>query len=145
MYKTVLLAYDGSSAGNLALTEGSEIALWGQSNLHLIAVRPEWLTRISVEANQYQISVKESDLTYYQEILESGVSRLMDAGLNATGVIVTGDPVKQILIHADRVCADLIVVGQNRCYGWFDRWWKCPVSAKLVEIAPCSVLVAALR
>src|SRR5260221_3698713 len=40
MYKRILLAYDGSEAGQKALLDCREIAQWSQSDLHLIAVMP---------------------------------------------------------------------------------------------------------
>ena len=43
MYKRILLAYDGSDAGQKALLDTREIAQWSQSELFLIAVMPSAL------------------------------------------------------------------------------------------------------
>src|SRR5689334_16909139 len=40
MYKKILLAYDGSDAGQKALLDCREVAQWSQSELHLVAVMP---------------------------------------------------------------------------------------------------------
>ena len=36
MYKKLLLAYNGSVAGQKALLESRELAQWGQAGLHLV-------------------------------------------------------------------------------------------------------------
>ena len=40
MYKKILVAYDGSDAGQKALLDCKELAMWSQSELHLVAVMP---------------------------------------------------------------------------------------------------------
>ena len=40
MYKKILLAYNGSAAGQKALLDSGELAAWGHASLHLVAVMP---------------------------------------------------------------------------------------------------------
>jgi len=40
MYKRILLAYDGSDAGQKALLDCQDVAQWSHSELFLIAVMP---------------------------------------------------------------------------------------------------------
>jgi len=40
MYKRILVAYDGSEAGQKALLDCRELAQWADSELHLVAVMP---------------------------------------------------------------------------------------------------------
>ena len=40
MYKTIVLAYDGSDSGQKALLDCQEIGQWSQASLHLVAVMP---------------------------------------------------------------------------------------------------------
>eukprot|EP01034_Spumella_vulgaris_P015789 gene15789-20173_t len=40
MYKRILLAYDGSDAGQKALLDCQDLAHWSQSALFLVAVMP---------------------------------------------------------------------------------------------------------
>ena len=49
MYKRILLAYDGSAAGQQALLECHEIAQWSHAELHLIAVMPLPLSALGPE------------------------------------------------------------------------------------------------
>ena len=40
MYKKILLAYDGSDAGQKALLDCRDVAQWSNAELHLVAVMP---------------------------------------------------------------------------------------------------------
>ncbi len=141
MYKRILLAYDGSAAGQQALLDCHEIAQWSQADLTLIAVMPLPLTTIGPEGGVYDESLQESEKTRYQAILDAGVRRLADAGLSVCGELVIGDAVIEISSCARRIEANLIVVGHKHLDGWAARWWRGSVSKALIEHAPCSVLV----
>lgn len=51
-----------------------------------------------------------------------------------------GDPASKIIEVAEEIGADLIVVGTGD-RGWLDRIFQPSVSKKVVDSAPCSVLV----
>ena len=140
MYKRILLAYDGSTAGQQALLDCHEIAQWSHSELMLIAVMPLPLA-IAQEGGLYSEALQESEKERYQTTLDTGLRRLADAGLTARGEVVSGDAVSEITRCARRIEADLIVVGHKHLDGWAARWWRGSVSKALIEQAPCSVLV----
>jgi nucleotide-binding universal stress UspA family protein len=81
----------------------------------------------------------------HQAVLDQGLERLREAGLNAEGELVQGDSVEEIANCARRIGADLIVVGHKHLDSWAERWWRGSVSKALIEQAPCSVLVAITR
>lgn len=141
MYKRILLAYDGSAAGQQALLASNDIAQWSQAELTLIAVMPLPLSTIGPESGVYNPTLQESEENRYQTILDTGLRQLAEAGLNARGEVLTGDAVHEIARCALRVEADLIVVGHKHLDGWAARWWRGSVSKSLIEHAPCSVLV----
>lgn len=141
MYKRILLAYDGSAAGQQALLDCHEIAQWSHADLTLIAVMPLPLTTFGPEGGVYDESLQESEKPRYQAILDAGVRRLADAGLSVRGEVVIGDAVIEISSCARRIEANLIVVGHKHLDGWAARWWRGSVSKALIEHAPCSVLV----
>lgn len=141
MYKRILLAYDGSTPGQQALLDCHEIAQWSQSELTLIAVMPLPLSSLGPEGGVYNDTLQQSETTRYQTILDAGVRRLTDGGLSASGEVVTGDAVQEIVRCAQRIESDLIVVGHKHLDGWAARWWRGSVSKTLIEHAPCSVLV----
>jgi len=145
MYKRILLAYDGSEAGQKALLDCHDIAQWGRSELQLLAVMPLALTALGPEGGFYDEGMQERERSRYQAILDTGLRRLTEAGLAARGEVVVGDAVDEIVRHAGRIEADLIVVGHKHQEGWAARWWRGSISKALIEHAPCSVLVVITR
>lgn len=141
MYKRILLAYDGSAAGQQALLDCHDIAQWNHSELTLIAVMPLPLVTLGPEGGMYSETLEESEKKRYQMILDAGVRRLADAGLVARGELVVGDAVTEIVRCAQAMDADLIVVGHKHLEGWAARWWRGSVSKALIEHASCHVLV----
>ena len=141
MYKKILLAYDGSESGQNALLDCHEIAQWSRAELTLIAVMPLPLSVIGPEGGVYDPEQEREERARYQEILDTGVRKLADAGLSVRGEVVTGDAVTEINACARRIDANLIVVGHQHLKGWAARWWRGSVSRSLIEDAPCSVLV----
>jgi nucleotide-binding universal stress UspA family protein len=141
MYKRILLAYDGSAAGQQALLDCHEIAQWSHAELTLIAVMPLPLASVGTEGLVYAGAVEEGEKARYQTILETGVRKLADAGLRVRGEVVVGDAVREIAHCAHRIGADLIMVGHQHLSSWTARWWRSSVSKALIEQAPCSVLV----
>lgn len=141
MYKKILLAYDGSDAGQKALLESHELAQWSQSELHLIAVMPSAMSFVGLEGGVYDVELEEREKKKYQAVLEDGLRRLADAGWTARGEVVTGEAIDEIVKSARRIGADLIVVGHKHLDSWAARWWRGSISGALIEHSPCSVLV----
>lgn len=145
MYKRIVLAYDGSEAGQAALVDSRELAGRDGAELYVIAVVPPPLEFAGGEVGIYDSGQEDRERTEYQGILDQGISRLAEMGFMAQGKVVVGDAVDQIVRHAEAVKADLIVVGHHREKSWAARWWRGSVSKSLVEHSPCSVLVVIHR
>jgi nucleotide-binding universal stress UspA family protein len=141
MYKRILVAYDGSEAGQKALLDSKELAQWSNSELHLVAVMPPASALIGGEGYVYDPRIEEEERKEYDSILQEGLRRLSDAGRAAKGEVVVGDAVDEISRHAAKIGADLIVLGHKHLTSWTARWWRGSVSKALIEHAPCSVLV----
>ena len=141
MYKRILLAYDGSEAGQKALLDAREIADLNHATVHLIAVMPPATALAGTEGYIYDARREEEDLKAFRSVLDEGLSRLTGAGYQATGEVVTGEAVDEIVRCAQRIGADLIVVGHKHLGSWAARWWRGSVSKSLVEHAPCNVLI----
>ncbi len=142
MYKQILLAYDGSVSGQKALLDCQDLAHWAQAALTLVAVMPLHIDLMGVEGGVYDRRLMEEDKQALQLVLDEGLQRLKAAGHNATGELLVGDVVDEITKQAVKVSADLIVVGHRHLDSWTARWWRGSVSKALIEMAPCSVLVA---
>jgi nucleotide-binding universal stress UspA family protein len=141
MYKRILLAYDGSDAGQKALLDSRELAQWGQSELFLIAVMPSAMSFVGLEGGVYDIELEEREKKKHQAVLDDGVRRLAAIGSAARGEVVVGEAVDEITKFARKVEANLIVVGHKHLDSWAARWWRGSISGALIEHAPCSVLV----
>lgn len=145
MYKRILLAYDGSEAGQKALLDCGDLANLSGAELSLIAVMPLHMGSIGLEVGVYDQAAEERERERYQSILDSGIARLAGAGHKVTGEVVAGDSVSEITRHASKINADLIVVGHKHLDGWAARWWQGAISGALIEHAHCSVLVVIIR
>ena len=145
MYKRILLAYDGSEPGQKALLDARDMANWGQTELHLVAVMPPPAAFIGGEGGIYDPEREKEEEQRYKEILEDGLKRLSESGHAVRGQVLVGDAVDEISHHAKQIGADLIVVGHKHLDSWAARWWRGSLSKSLIEHAPCSVLVVITR
>ena len=141
MYKKILLAYDGSDAGQKALLDCKDVAQWSEADLHLVAVMPSAMSFVGLEGGVYDVELEERERRKYQGVLEDGLRRMADAGWTARGEVVTGEAIEEITKAARTIGADLIVVGHKHLDSWAARWWRGSISGTLIEHAPCSVLV----
>jgi len=141
MYKRILLAYDGSDAGQKALLDTQDLAQWSGSELSLIAVMPSAMSFVGLEGGVYDIELEEREKKKYRAVLDEGLKRLSEAGYSAKGELVAGEAIDEIVRCARKLEADLIVVGHKHLDSWAARWWRGSISGALIEHAPCSVLV----
>ena len=140
MYKTIVLAYDGSEAGQQALLQSQELAQWSHAALWLVAVMPSPVNLAGYDGSIYIPEIAEHDKQRFQSILDDGLKRMAEAGLQAQGELLMGESVHEITEFARKTQAELIVVGHKHLDSWAARWWRGSVSGALIEHAPCSVL-----
>jgi nucleotide-binding universal stress UspA family protein len=145
MYQRILLAYDGSKSGQQALLECRDVAQWSQAAISLIAVTPLYIHMVGVEAGIYDNELAAQEKEKYSGILNDGIQQLQAAGFHASGEVLVGETVDEIVRYSKTINADLIVVGHRHLDGWAARWWRGSVSKSLIENAPCSVLVVITR
>lgn len=140
LYKRILLAYDGSDAGQKALLDIRELAQWNQSELVLVAVMPSTMSFVGLEGGVYDMELEERERKKFEAVLKDGLGRLAAMGFAARGEVVMGEAVEEITKYARKVEADLIVVGHKHLNSWAARWWRGSISGALIEHSPCSVL-----
>ncbi len=141
MYKRILMAYDGSEAGQKALLDCREIAQWSGCEVVLVAVMPSMIAFVGLEGGVYDAELEVRERRKFEGVLDDGLKRMQDAGFHAIrGEVVTGEAIEEITRQARKVQADLIVVGHKHVDGWAARWWRGSISGSLIEHAPCSVL-----
>ncbi len=141
MYKRILLAYDGSEAGQRALLDCRDIAHWSQADISLVAVMSLSVGVMGIEGGYYSTEMVDQEKLRCQGTLNDGVRRLAEAGYHANGEVLVGEVVQEITRYAGTISADLIVVGHKHLNNWAARWWRGSVSSSLIEHSPCSVLV----
>jgi nucleotide-binding universal stress UspA family protein len=141
MYKRILLAYDGSDAGQRALLDTQEIAQWSQSELYLVAVMPSAMSFVGLEGGVYDIELEEREKKKHEAVLQDGVRRLSEIGTSVKGEVVVGEAIDEITKYARKIDANLIIVGHKHLDSWAARWWRGSISGALIEHSPCSVLV----
>ena len=141
MYKKILLAYDGSDAGQRALLDCRDLAQWSVAELHLVAVMPSAMSFVGLEGGVYDIELEEREKKKHQAVLDDGVRRLAEIGTSAKGEVVVGEAIDEITKYARKVDANLIIVGHKHLDSWAARWWRGSISGTLIEHSPCSVLV----
>lgn len=145
MYKKIVLAYDGSDAGQQALLNSKDITQWEHGELHLLAVVPYELVALGPESAYYSQEQQALEEQRYREILDSGLAQLAVNGVTAHGELRKGDPVDQIITYSEAVEADLIVLGHRHRGHWLERWWRGSIPKALIELASCSVLVVIIK
>ena len=139
MYKKVLLAYDGSLEGAIALREGAILARQAGADVYLLSVVPH-LGGLQVAEGLHGGAVAH-ELDKFREVLERGVGRLKQLGMQPVAKLAVGDPARVIGEFAREVGADLVVVG-HRKRNMLERWWSGTAGAYISDNIGCSLLIA---
>jgi nucleotide-binding universal stress UspA family protein len=140
-YRKILLAYNGSAEGKLALLECAELANFLGAETHLLAVASMPPSLFLTEGFVPE-ELLEEEKKRTQTVLDEGIASLKEKGFNAAGHLAVGEPVEEICRLAKELSVDLIVVGHNQKTSFAARWWKGSVGASILDYAPCSLLVA---
>ena len=145
MFKTILLAYNGTKEGKSALLDCSEIAAFEKAtDIHLLAV-VNTPSVILMSESYMPAELLEAETKHGQEVLDEGVEHLKQLGFRATGHLAIGEPMEEIRRLANEVKVDLIVLGHNQNVPLTSRWWRGSVGKTLLDHSPCSVYVAKTR
>jgi nucleotide-binding universal stress UspA family protein len=139
MYKKVMLAYDGSLEGAVALREGAILAKKCGAEVFLLSVVPH-LAGLQV-AEGVHGGVVAHELDRYREVLERGVDRLRKLGFEPISKLAVGDPARVIGEFAREIRADLVVVG-HRKRNMLERWWSGDAGGYISDHINCTLLIA---
>ncbi len=138
MYERILLAYDGSREGLIALREGALLARRCKAQVFLLSVLPE--TEGLRMAEGVYGDVVGQQINTYKALLERGVAVAKQLGLEPVAKLVVGEPAPQIGAFAREVRADLVVLGHRR-QNLLQRWWSGGTGAYISDHVTCSVLI----
>jgi nucleotide-binding universal stress UspA family protein len=143
MYRNILLAYDGTLEGRVALREGALLAKKCGAKVVLLAIIDS-AAQVSVVADAGIAYVPRYQPEEFREVLDEGVARLTRMGLDHTALLRSGDPVTCIVEVANEVGADLVVIGHHK-QGAIARWLIGSVTASLIDRLNCSLLMGRLE
>ena len=139
MYKKVLLAYDGSLEGAIALREGAFLARKCGADVFQLSVVPH-LGGIQV-AEGVHGGVIAHEIERYREVLARAVRRLTQLGFKPESKLAIGEPARVIGAIVKEVGADLVVVGHHK-RNLLERWWSGAAGAYISDYIDCSLLIA---
>lgn len=136
-FNRILLCYDATPEGRIALRCGAALAQQLQAETHLLSIfdRTDWSSGFDVLS-----SMKfEVDEQVARETLREGTDWLRAWSVTATGHYSVGNAVDQISRLAESLKVDLIVIGHHP-HGLFARWWTGENHASLLDRVSCGVL-----
>jgi nucleotide-binding universal stress UspA family protein len=139
MYQRILLAYDGTREGLVALREGALLAKRFGAQIFLLSVLPP-MSGIEL-AEEVSADVVEQQLDTYRSVLQRGVDVARRLGLEPTAKLAVGEPAHEIGSFAKEIKADLVVLGHRR-QNLLERWWSGASGAYVSDHVKCSVLIA---
>jgi nucleotide-binding universal stress UspA family protein len=144
MFQKILLAYNGSLEGKTALLSCAEVASFTKAETHLLAVAGMPSSMFLTEGFLPE-ELMEDEKKRAQEVLDEGIAQLKLGGYQATGHLAVGEPVEEISRLAIALKVDLIILGHSQKSSIASRWWRGSVGKTLLDISPCSVLIALQR
>jgi nucleotide-binding universal stress UspA family protein len=140
MYQHILLAYDGTLEGRLALREGALLAKISGAKVTLMAVvDPGYGAGFGVDPIGGYFPPDQT--ASFQTVLDEGGERLTRMGLSHQARLERGQPAERIAAVARDISADLVVVGHHR-QGVVAGWLLGSVASDLTNSLQCSLLVA---
>ena len=139
MYQRILLAYDGTAEGALALREGALLAKQCCAQVVLLAVVPD-TSGARLAEGVYGGAVAQQ-IDSYKDLLASAVSWLEARGHKPIAKLVIGEPAPTIGAVAQEIDADLVVVSHHH-QGFLSRWWSGSTDSYLSDHLTCTLLIA---
>jgi nucleotide-binding universal stress UspA family protein len=139
VFRRVLLCYDGTREGRKALRQGGDVVLSMKAEAYLLAVSQNLVATAIPEGVTPALVEQEDERA--NALLQEGVAWLRERGVTAKGSLEYGNAVDRISETAQRIGADLIVLG-HKPRGRLARWWSESDEESLLERVSCSILVA---
>lgn len=146
MYTRVVVGTDGSETAAIAVRRAIELAAAMKAELHVVHAHQLLnLSVASVDAKagslSSEISKVNSGLRHESDdICESSVREAKQSGVSAQAHSVAGDPADALVTVAERVHAQVIVIG-NRGMTGVRRFVLGSVPNKVSHHSPCDVLI----
>jgi nucleotide-binding universal stress UspA family protein len=131
----ILVAYDGSEGAHRALDQAAELAQSNGADVSVVSVA-EPLPQFG-RAGAMLVPEEEQERVHE---LADAKKALTEKGVSAKIVERKGDAAAMIIDEAEKENTDMIVMGTRGLNG-AQRWLLGSVSSRVVQHAPCNVLV----
>jgi nucleotide-binding universal stress UspA family protein len=137
MFKTILQANDGSKGSEKALVLAIDLAAQSKSILHIVCVEevsefPETIGEVKTE--------KRLADRRYRAILNRAEDLAEKKQVKVKTHLLTGHPVRDIILLASQLEADLLVIGATGHSTFYERVLGTRAD-RLVDLSPCPILV----
>ena len=135
--KDLMVAIDGSEGSEAAIDEAIELARVLGARITFACVRkPPY----SLFGSPYYERLLAAELGKSRSTIADALDKALEAGVDARGEVLEGDPVDEILSFADNAGADLIVMG-SRGHGALAGALLGSVSSAVAQHSSVPVLV----
>jgi nucleotide-binding universal stress UspA family protein len=141
MYRSVLVAYDGSPESKLAVDECRHLTLQADRMIHLACVLHQPSPHVFAD-ELATAEMFEVDHSGAKADLEAEATRLTERGFAVTTHLLDGEPLDQIARLCETLRIDLLILGHKRSKKWALRWWRGKLDALLADRVHCSILLA---
>lgn len=138
LFRNIVAAYDGSNLSKKALQKAVQLAQLSNAKLNVIHVFQ--LPVYPVGDAAFAFTEQEAGLLNDEQEVLSEAKSMVPPEITATYTMEKGSPAKEILDFADKVDADLIVIG-SRGLGPIREFILGSVSHNVVQHAKIPVLV----
>ena len=132
MFSRILVPYAGRASAQAAWECGLGLARRHDAELHLLGVVDMTIKRIGVE--------HEAERRYLLQALQKLSHLPVSDGLTIVEAVAQGDVCEQIVAHAQKVSADLIIMGRQRPPSTGHQRGGA-LNQRVIEQASCAVLV----
>jgi nucleotide-binding universal stress UspA family protein len=136
MYKTILIAYDGSLSAGQAFQAALDLVTSLGADLEVVSVIELPQPPPDVETRAILDSGRENVEKDFRKLRADAGSRRIELPTD----LLVGHAADQIIHHAAQIKADLIVLG-HRGGSRVKEWLLGSVSKRVLSYAPCSVLI----
>ncbi len=143
MYKCVVVGTDGSQTAERAVGHAIDLAVLSNADLHIVSVVDDLLSTAAASVGGLasggdmgaERAIEDSKLA-----LDASAQAAREKSVNTKTHTVKGDVVDALCSVAEKLGADLLVVG-NRGMQGLQRYLWSSVPDSVSHRAPCSVLI----
>jgi nucleotide-binding universal stress UspA family protein len=134
--KRIVVGYDGSEHAGRAFAVAADLARRYGAELEVLCVArpPEPPGMVETEA------VLEGAREHFEKAFAELKPQAEEIGIHPRLTVLVGHPADQIIHHANRTHAEMIVLG-HRGRSLIQRWLLGSISRRVVSYAHCSVLI----